>query len=140
MADERIRIEGLKDLQRSLKLISKDAPKALRLAGNEAANLIVREARPKVPIGPGEGGHAASSIRAASTRTQTRVQEGGNKFPYMPWLDFGGAGGKDKKNKRPFIKKGRYIWASFADNRERVSDKLAEELGKVIESSGLRRE
>jgi hypothetical protein len=138
MADEElIRIDGLKELQRALKTLSKDAPKALRLAGNDAANLVVQDARPRVPIGPGQGGHAASSIKAASTRTQSRVQEGGNRFPYMPWLDFGGAGGRGKKNRRPFLKKGRYIWASFVDNRQQVQDTLEESLTQVIQSSGL---
>jgi hypothetical protein len=135
--EELIRIDGLKELQRALKTVSKDAPKALRLAGNDAANLVVNDARPRVPIGPAQGGHAVSSIKAASTRTQTRVQEGGNRFPYMPWLDFGGMGGRDKKNWRPFVKKGTFIWASFVDNRQQVQDKLEESLTQVIRSSGL---
>ncbi|MET7989854.1 hypothetical protein ABZU76_02985 [Amycolatopsis sp. NPDC005232] len=136
MADA-IRIEGLREFQRSLKNISPELPKALRLAANDAAELVVADAKPKVPIGPGKGGHAVSSLKAASTRTAARVQGGGKRYPYYPWLDFGGGVGPGKKTKRPFFKKGRYIWASFADNQDRVVQQLADGLSNVARQAGL---
>lgn len=132
-----IRIEGLKEFQRQLKAMSPELPKGLRLAANEAANLVVDEAKPKIPIGPGKGGHAASSVKAASTRTAARVQAGGKKFPYYPWLDFGGKVGPRKTSSRPFLKTGRYIWKAYADNDERVQEKLLEALTDVARSAGL---
>lgn len=139
MADEvvAIRVEGLKQLNKSLRAISADAPKALRLAGNEAADLIVKTARPKVPSGPPAAGHAAGSIKAASTRTAVRVKAGGPKFPYFPWLDFGGKVGRGKRTVRPFLKSGRYVWKAYGEQREQVAAKLAEGLDKVIADAGL---
>lgn len=137
MAEDQIRVVGLNDFARNLKRLDTALPKALRLAGNEAADIVVKDARPRVPVGPGKGGHASSSIKAASTRTATRVQEGGNKFPYMPWLDFGGKVGRKHHTVRPFLKTGRYVWKSYADNRERVIEKLQDGLVQVARSAGI---
>lgn len=134
----RIRVSGLKEFNRVLRRIDSDAPKGLRLAGNSAAQIVVDEAKPRVPLGPGRGGHARSSIRAASTRTAARVREGGKKFPYMPWLDFGGSVGRRDSVKRPFIKSGRYIWAAFADERDRVEGVLRDELADVARGAGTK--
>ena len=139
MADEvvAIRVDGLKQLNKSLKALSADAPKALRLAGNDAADLIVKVARPKVPTGPGKRGHAAASIKAASTRTAARVKAGGPKYPYFPWLDFGGKVGRRKRTVRPFLKSGRYVWKAYGEQHEHVAATLAEGLEKVIGDAGL---
>ncbi|MEU7817058.1 hypothetical protein [Pseudonocardia sp. NPDC049154] len=132
-----IRVEGLREFNRNLRRMDKDLPKGLRLAGNEAAKIVVDEAKPRVPIGPGRGGHAASSIKAASTRTAARVSAGGKRFPYYPWLDFGGRVGPNKSVRRPFLKKGRYIWAAFDDRRDDVEQVLNTELVNVARSAGI---
>ncbi|MPY55464.1 hypothetical protein [Streptomyces acidicola] len=137
MADELIRVEGWRELSRSLRRANSELPKGLRLAANEAAQLVVNDARPKVPVGPGKGGHAASSIKAASTRTAARVQGGGSKFPYYPWLDFGGRVGPSKSVRRPFMKTGRYLWKSYADQKTKVADTLDTALRRVIEDAGI---
>lgn len=137
MAIEPIRITGLRELKRDLGKLDKDLPKALRLAANSAAELVVSAARPRVPSGPGKGGHAASSIKAASTATAARISAGGKKYPYYPWLDFGGKVGPNKSTSRPFLKQGRYIWKAYADNDKKIADKLEEELIKVAKSAGL---
>lgn len=132
-----IKVEGLRELNNGLRRMDKDLPKGLRLAGNAAANIVVDEAKPRVPVGPGAGGHAKSSIKAASTRTAARVSAGGKRFPYYPWLDFGGSVGRNKSVKRPFLKSGRYIWKAFDDKRAEVQQTLQDELVKVAESAGL---
>ncbi|WP_027934566.1 hypothetical protein [Amycolatopsis thermoflava] len=137
MADELIRVEGWRELSRSLRRANSELPKGLRLAANEAAQLVVNDARPKVPVGPGKGGHAASSIKAASTRTAARVQGGGSKFPYYPWLDFGGRVGPNKSVRRPFMKTGRYLWKSYADQKTKVAESLDTALRRVIEEAGI---
>lgn len=136
MADP-IRIEGLKEFQRALKSMGPELPKGLRLAANSAAELIVKDAQPKVPVGPAKGGHASSSLKAASTRTAARVQGGGKKYPYYPWLDFGGGVGPRKSNKRPFLKRGRFIWNSYAENQDQVQGQLAAALSQVAIDAGL---
>lgn len=139
MAEEimSIKVEGLKELNRSLRKLGADAPKGLRLAGNQAAQIVIDAARPKVPIGPGRGGHAVDSLKAASTRTTARVQGGSKRYPYFAWLDFGGAAGKGRKNIRPYTKSGRYVWKAFGEHKEQVTTELISALNKVAASAGL---
>lgn len=132
-----IKIDGLRQLSKALRAVSTDAPKGLRLAANSAADIVVKAARPKVPTGAGKGGHALSSVKASSTRTAARVQGGGKRYPYYPWLDFGGRGGKGKKNVRPFLRSGRYIWKSFGENKDKVTAQLATALTKVAVEAGF---
>ena len=137
MRIEPIQVEGLREFSRDLRRMDKDAPKGLRLAGNKAADIVVAEAKPKVPIGPGKGGHASSSIKAASTRTAARVSAGGKKYPYYPWLDFGGRVGRRRSVKRPFLKQGRYLWKAYADKRDEIEKTLQAELENVARGAGL---
>jgi hypothetical protein len=132
----RIEVRGLREFNRVLRRIDRDAPKGLRLAGNKAAQLVVDTAQPRVPTGPGRGGHAKSSIKAASTRTAARIRAGGKRYPYYPWLDFGGRVGRNRSVRRPFLKEGRYIWKSYADERARVEGILRDELTDLARSSG----
>lgn len=139
MAGETVRIEGLREFRLKVRAADRNLAKGLRKAGNRAAKIVVDTARPRVPIGPGIRGHAASSIKAASTQAATRVSEGGNRFPYMPWLDFGGQVNKHTGHPttRPFLKTGRYIWASFADEQGAVTAELHTALGEIAREAGL---
>jgi hypothetical protein len=132
-----IHVSGLREFQRGLKGIDKNAPKGLRTAGNEAAGIVVKEAKPRVPQGPNKGGHALSSVRASSTRTAARVSGGSKKFPYYAWLDFGGRVGRNNSVHRPFVKEGRYIWPAFVDKRPQVQDELHKALVEVARAAGV---
>jgi hypothetical protein len=112
---EPIKIDGLAQFTRDLKKLDSDLPKAVRVANNQAADLVVTTARPLVPRRTGK---AAGSIRAQSTRTAVRVTEGGPRAPYMPWLDFGGKVGRQHAVKRPFIKEGRYLYPAYRRKRD----------------------
>jgi hypothetical protein len=108
---EAIKVDGLAAFSRNLKKLDSDLPKALRIAMNGAADIVVQDARPRVPR---RTGRAAATIKAQSTRTAVRVKMGGRKAPYMPWLDFGGRVGRNRSVVRPYIKDGRYVFRSYA--------------------------
>lgn len=134
---EPIRVAGLREFTRALRRADRELVKGLRLASNRAADLVVAEAKPRVPIGPGRGGHAAASIKAASTSKAARIQAGGKRYPYYPWLDFGGRVGPGGRTTRPFLKSGRYIWAAYSDKRPQVEAILAAELTSLAAAAGL---
>lgn len=134
---EPIQIRGMSEFVRNLKKIDGDLPKAVRLAANESANVVVRYAKPKVPRGTGPGGRAASTVRAKSTRTAARVSGGSKKHPHYPWLDFGGRVGRNRSVRRPFIKEGRYIWATYSERYEEVWRTLHGALIDVARQSGV---
>lgn len=110
MSTAAVKIDGLAQFVRDLSKMNKELPKAVRLALNQAADLVVTEARPHVPK---RSGRAARSIKARSTRTAARVVEGGKRAEYMPWLDFGGRVGRAHATKRAFLKEGRYVYPAY---------------------------
>lgn len=129
-----IKIDGLSKLNRSLRDISKDAPKKLRVIGNEAAEVVVDDAQPEVPT---LTGRAARTVRAASTRTAAQVKAGGTRAAYYPWLDFGGRVGVNRSVRRTFIKGGRYLFPSYSDNRDVIAERLETGMTELIRESGL---
>lgn len=129
-----VRIEGLAEFNRALRRMDKDAPKALRLAMNDSANIIVGWARPRIPR---RTGRAARSVKAQSTRTLARVVGGGARVPYYPWLDFGGRTGRDGTAQRPFQTRGRYIYEGYFQNRRLFTQTLEKSLRQIVTDAGL---
>jgi hypothetical protein len=127
-----VKIEGLREFRLGLRDLNADLPKALRLAFNDAADLIVSDARPKVAS---RTGRAASTVKARSTQTSARVVGGGNRAPYYPWLDFGGR--IPRGPSRPFLPKGRYIYAAFFRRRDEFTDRLQDRLVEVAHAAGI---
>lgn len=133
MADA-IAIDGLNQFVRNLKAMDREVPKALRLAFNAAADVVVQDARPKVPS---RSGKARGSVRARSTQTASRVVGGGSRAPYYPWLDFGGRVGRRGSIDRPFLKYGRYIYAAWYANQPRYVKLLEDALLDAARSAGI---
>ena len=122
-----IKIDGLAQFTRNLKKLDTDLPKALRMAFNGAADLIVSDTRAGMPSRTGK---AKGSVKAKSTQTSARIAEGGNRAPYTPWLDFGGSVGRARSIRRPFLKEGRYLYNAYF--RHRDSGRIQEELSKAL--------
>ena len=131
---ERIRIDGLREFQKALKDMDRDLPKKLRVALNSAAQLVIDYAAPKIPR---RSGAAAASLKVRSSQRQARVAAGGRRAPQFPWLDFGGDGGRDKKNKRPFLTEGRYIYPGLRKNHDTITKQLEVALTELATGAGL---
>jgi hypothetical protein len=129
-----IKIDGLAEFRRNLKTLDRELPKALRLAFNEAADIVVKDAVPGIPR---RTGRAAKTVKARSTQTMSRVSGGSARVPYYPWLDFGGRVGRNKSVSRPFLKEGRYIYASYFRNRSRYVEVLEKSLVQVAAQAGV---
>lgn len=129
-----VAVDGLADLNRSLRRVDSEAPKALRLALNDAADIIIDEAR---SLMPSRTGKAKASVKAASTRTAVRIRVGGPRAPYVPWLDFGGRVGPRKSVKRPYIREGRYLYPTLRTQRAKFEQSLARSMGDLARSAGL---
>lgn len=133
--EQRIAIGGLAQLSRGLRAIDAEAPKQLRIAFNDAADLLVTRTRPKIPS---KTGAARASLKARSTRTSARIAVGGNKAPYYPWLDFGGAGKRaGRPAGRPFYSDGRYVYPTLKEIRPEIEAMLQAGISAVINNVGL---
>jgi hypothetical protein len=133
---EPIKIDGLREFQRSLKAIDKDLPKALRLVLNAVVQIVIDDAQPLIPR---RTGRAAASLKAQSTQTKARISAGGTRAPWFPWLDFGGRreGRGHGVAVRPFLTQGRYVWLSYANRRDDVTEAANKGLADLAEQAGL---
>jgi hypothetical protein len=82
----RIEIPGLKDLQSDLKGMPKDMQKAFVQDMKAVSNIIVAEARNRVPS---KSGTAASGIVSAGTVARGAAVKESRTIRYLRWLDFG---------------------------------------------------
>lgn len=133
MADA-IKIDGLAEFTRNIRKLDSDLGKAVRIALNEAADVVVGYARPRIPR---RSGRAQASIKARSTGTAVRVQGGSRRVPYYPWLDFGGRVGRRRSVIRPFLKDGRYIYAAYFDHGDEFTEVLERALVDVARQAGI---
>jgi len=129
-------VAGLVEFSRALDGLDRSLPKALRLALNTSADVVIGKAQPRVPT---LTGRAARSMRPRSTRNAVRITAGGDDAPHYPWLDFGGHVGHHGTAARAFLKEGRYLYPSYYElRRSGEFDKVLErELRKVAAQAGL---
>lgn len=130
----KIEVKGLRELQRALKAAENGTPKMLRLALNEAAEIVLDYAQPQVPT---KSGAARASMRVRSTQREARVAAGGRRAPWYPWLDFGGAVGRKDSVKRPFYKEGRYIYPTLRKRHPEIIEAMGAALAGVVREAGL---
>jgi len=134
VAADPVKIEGLREFQASLRRMDRGLPKQIRVVLNDAVNVVVDGARPKIPR---RSGRAAASLRAQSSQREARVVAGGAKAPYYAWLDFGGRVGRAKSVRRPFLKDGRFIYPTYRDRRAEFTRMMEAGLKDLVTSSGL---
>lgn len=131
-----VRVSGAAEWDQTLRRIGSALPAGLRNAAARSADVVAADARPRIPFGPGQGGHARSSIDTVVTGVTAQVSGGGSRFAYFPWLDFGGSVGRGNSVHRPFMPEGRYILPGYDRNRPRVDAILGDELAAIARSAG----
>jgi hypothetical protein len=135
MTRETIKVTGLREFQRALRTMDAELPRQLRLVLNEAGQIIIDYARPRIPS---RTGRAAASLKLRSSQRAVRLAVGGARAPYYPWLDFGGQGRrKGRPPHRPFLKQGRYVYAGLAAKRQDIIDVMAQGMTELAKSAGL---
>lgn len=132
-----VQVHGWGEMRARLGALRGQLPAAVRAAARDSAQLVVRAAQRRMPLGPGRGGHARSSIRSAATSRGTEVRGGDPRFSYYPWLEFGGRVGRKKSVKRARVKRGRYIYPALSAQRALMRRALSRNLTRAARSSGL---
>lgn len=129
-----VEITGLKELRAQLKQADAALPKLIRVALNQASELVVAYAKRRIPK---KSGRAAGSLKVRSSQTRARIAAGGTRAPYYPWLDFGGRVGRDKSVSRPFYTEGRYIYPGLRENRDEITEVMSDALTELARSAGF---
>lgn len=137
LADRPISADGLREVQAALKAGDGESQKQLRVVLNDAAEVVAGGARRLVAS---RSGRARGSVRSTSSQREARVSGGGARAKHYGWLDFGGTriGRGGGKATRPFLKDGRYIYATYNRRRPWVLERLGKGLDELIERTGLR--
>jgi hypothetical protein len=131
----RIEVTGLREFQANLRKMDAELPKQLRLALNQASQLVIDYAQPRMPH---KTGRAAASLKARSSQREARIALGGRRAPYAPWLDFGGKGKKPgRPSARPFMREGRYVYKGLAVKRAEVVELMSDALTQLARGAGV---
>lgn len=85
----RVEVEGQREIIAKLRKVEPEAITELKADLKRAAEIVARDARARVPVGPPKHGHARDSIKAGATQKGAYVQGGKKTIPYYGWLDFG---------------------------------------------------
>lgn len=129
-----IRIDGLRQLQAALKAADGESQKQLRVALNQAAELVVAEVRTLVPV---KTGKARASYRAQSGQREAKVVGGSRAAPHVGWLEWGGRVGRGKKVVRPRVRESRYVWPAYRRKQAAIAAKLEEAIVGVARGAGF---
>lgn len=135
MTRGRIEITGLREFQKAVRDMDAALPKQLRLIFNAAGAVIVDYAQAHIEV---KSGRAKASIKARSTQRAGQVSIGGNRAPYVPWLDFGGEGRhRGRPGNRPFIKEGRYVYRGLRLHQDDVTEIMQHGVTQLATDAGL---
>jgi hypothetical protein len=135
---EHVRIIGLDHFRRGISGMRRSLDPRVRHFLSEAAHTVADSARPRIPIGPAIGGHAVTSLTPYVRSNSAGVYAGGSLYPYYAWLDFGGTiSPRGTPIHRPYLKKGRYIWKAFSEERKPIMVKAQRVVGDLGVSFGI---
>jgi hypothetical protein len=127
-----VRVEGLRELQKSLRKLDPEARKLLNRELRVITRGITLRVRSQMPA---RSGNARMSVRPGVWRGDSVIRAGGSRAPYYGWLDFGGtlrpSGGRRNTQHRPVFKSGRYIYPTIARSRPQLVDAAREAIVKA---------
>ncbi len=124
-----IRIDGLRDLARSLKAVQDGLQKEIPRVLKPIAEGVASKARGRIRS---RSGKLAGSIRPFATQRAAGVRMGKKGVEYAGPNEFGGypAG-------REFIPEGRAIYPTFKDEAPKVERQVVDALEGLIRKAGL---
>lgn len=133
-----VQVHGWREVRAALGSFRGQLPGEVRDAVRESAQVVARDARSRVPLGPGRDGHVKSTVRAVAGRGGYSVRGGGNGYPYYQFLEFGGRVGRNRSVYRPRRKAGRYIYPALMRNDARIRRMMSEGVERAARRAGLR--
>ena len=89
MAEQPIRLTGLKELNQELRKLDATFPKAVRQVNWRVAENVAQKARSSAESQGGVIAKAAPSIKAMAQQARAQVKIGGERYPYALGGEFG---------------------------------------------------
>jgi hypothetical protein len=103
-------------------------------AGTFAAELVIKTARPGVPV---QSGAAVSSLRVVDLSGGAAATGGSSVVPYYGWLEFGGTAGRNYSVHRPVVSLGRYLHPAFLEAQGKIQTEMKDVLRDAVQDAGL---
>ncbi len=138
-----VRVEGLREVDRTLRKMDSEMAAGLRSESKDIAEVVARDARTRVPV---VSGKAQGSIKAGAQGKGAYVQGGKKAVPYYGWLDFGSrnpisgrprsVGPWARSGKGPH--RGRFIYAALTANRGEVERRTKRTVKVAKKKAGLK--
>lgn len=135
MPDVGIRVEGAAELRRALKAVGdKGLIAALVQANRSAAEIVVRDALPNVPV---RRGKLKASVRALASQRSGRAVAGKAAVPYAAAIHWGrlrGNVGRPPGNRRGnnLIRGRPFLWDSAQRMVPRIEPEYRDEIERII--------
>jgi hypothetical protein len=133
----RVDVDGIPHVEAMLTALGEAAERELNESCSDSAEQVASRTRGLIPLGPVPGGHARMSVEVENRPgAGAAVTEGGARFPYVGWLDFGGRVGRHHSVHRAWIKGGRYLFRAYASVRPGVEPGMHENLRQACRETG----
>jgi hypothetical protein len=130
-----VRVEGIRELQRSLRQANASFPAELRKANKSAAEVVVAFALPKAPV---KTGRLRKSIKAQAQQRGASVKGGTEvRVPYFGFIDFGGRVGIHGSVQREFIPEGRILYPALRQARPVFMRTYERDVKSLLVKAGL---
>lgn len=129
-----IDVRGIRKVNRAFRQIDRNLPKETAAELQGVARVVAHQVQAKVPR---RTGRARGSVRTRKRQNTAVLVAGGNRVPYYQWLDFGGRVGVNKSVRRPFLKKGRYIYPTIAEHGDEIKKNVEQTLVNVARKAGF---
>lgn len=127
----RVEIRGLREFRGALQQIERELPRELAVRYLERARDLAGRVASQVPR---LTGRAAGSVAPRPAASGAALVAGGARAPHFPWLEFGGAVGRNRSVRRELVPDGRWIYPTIAE----AGDEIGQAAGDAVESVARR--
>lgn len=136
-----VNVEGLRELNKSLKEMGPEFPREMRLANKEIATSVLEAARSRAFSLGGVAAKTAPTLRVSAGTTSAGVALGGTRAPYAAGAEFGGGRTPTTRQFKPWRGKGSdagyFLYPTIRDNAEEIEAQYREALDDLIARVGL---
>ncbi|HEY5880111.1 MAG TPA: hypothetical protein VIU11_14470 [Nakamurella sp.] len=133
----RVDVDGVPRVLGMLDALDNACERQLDDSCNDSADQVAQRTRGLMPFGPEPRGHARSSVDVEHVAgMHARVGEGGPRFPYVGWLDFGGNVGRRHLRHRTWIRGGRYLFRALSTVKPGIEPHMHQGMRQACRETG----
>jgi hypothetical protein len=130
LADEAVRVSGLKELRAELRKVDASWPKEMRLAALEVAQVVAEGTQTRLRALGGSGPMAATTVKALAQQARAQVKGGGNTRAGQVFQGNQWGSVRYKQFPAP-VEPDHGIFATIRDRRDDIEERYMQALGRI---------